>query len=719
MSDMHPSLVALADKFGIARDFWDWKGRYTEIPAQTIIAILAAFEIDASTPQRCDAALERIEAERWMRVLPECVVLEEGQGATVEVHVVSGHSVTLDVALEQGETRQTWQVDNFVPDREVHGQWRGEASFWVEGNLPTGYHRLVATTDGKRHSTSLIVTPRFVGFPQKMHDKRVWGYATQLYSVTSQRSWGVGDLADLADLITWSGAKQCADYMLINPLHAAQATPPMEPSPYLPMSRRFINPIYIRPESVPEYAQLDDDAKHTIATLRKIARSAGEQTGAVERDAVWLRKLEALRIIYRLGLRPARQIAFDDFLQREGRGLQLFGLWGALCQELGPIWLDWPEEYRDPDAPSVAAFAKEHVDEIRFCQWLQWIAQEQISAAQTAAEEVGMSVGVINDLAVGVHKGSAETWMMPDLFAQGVHVGAPPDAYNQAGQDWGQPPWRPDKLAAQAYMPYRKMVQAALRRVGGARIDHIIGLFRLWWVPQGLGPQLGTYVRYNHEAMVGILALEAQRAQSLIVGEDLGTVEPWVREYLARRGLLGTSVLWFEYDMHGGPLDAHHWREYCMASVTTHDLPPTLGYLNGDHVRLRHQLGLLTEPLSDELHHAFREQEGWIQLLTRRGLIGEDKTDDPREVMLALHRFLRQTPSKVLLANLVDAVGERRMQNQPGTIDEYPNWRVPLGDSTGKPLPLEAIFEAELPTEIAAVMNGCEDHQHVDEERYT
>ena len=708
MSTAHPSLIALADHFGIARDFWDWKGRHVDIPAETIVAVLAALDVDASTPELCDEALHRIEAERWHTVLPPCTVLEEGHGRTIEVHVVSGHDVELVVELEQGGTRQAWQVDNFVPDREVGGQWRGEASFWIPGDLPTGYHRLVATTDGVRHEAAAIVTPRFVGFPQKMHNQRVWGYATQLYSVTSERSWGVGDFADLADLITWSGAKQGADYTLINPLHAAQVVPPLEPSPYLPMSRRFLNPIYIRPEAVPEYVGLDPKARLAIEALRIDARRAGEKSGAVERNDVWVRKLEALRPLYELGLRPARQIAFDEFLRREGEGIRLYGVWSTLSVEFGPSWHDWPEAFRDVASPAVAAFAAEHADEVRFHQWLQWIAQEQVSRAQTAAEEAGMSVGVVNDLAVGVHKASADTWMMPDMFARDMHVGAPPDAYNQAGQDWGQPPWRPDRLAAQAYQPYREMVRAALRRVGGARIDHILGLFRLWWVPQGLGPQHGTYVRYDHEAMVGILALEAQRAQALIVGEDLGTVEPWVREYLAQRGILGTSVLWFEYDMHGGPLDAQHWREYCMASVTTHDLPPTLGYLSGDHVRLRHQLGLLTEPLDEELRIAASEHDGWIDLLVSRGLLDASQRDQPEEVMLALHRFLLETPSKVLLANLVDAVGERRMQNQPGTVDEYPNWRVPLGDSSGKPIALEQIFDAALPKRLAAVMNGTE-----------
>ncbi len=208
---------------------------------------------------------------------------------------------------------------------------------------------------------------------------------------------------------------------------------------------------------------------------------------------------------------------------------------------------------------------------------------------------------------------------------------------------------------------------------------------------------------------MGILALEAQRAQALIVGEDLGTVEPWVRDYLSRRGILGTSVLWFEAGMQGEPLDAQWWREYCMASVTTHDLPPTLGYLAGDHVRLRDDLGLLTEPLQEELETAQREQAGWLAKLVEDGLLAPDQTDDQVEVLLALHKFLLRTPSKVLLAALTDAVGERQTQNQPGTVDEYPNWRVPLSDLRGKRISLEDIFKAQLPRRLAAVMNGLEE----------
>ena len=237
----------------------------------------------------------------------------------------------------------------------------------------------------------------------------------------------------------------------------------------------------------------------------------------------------------------------------------------------------------------------------------------------------GMELGIMHDLAVGVDPNGADAWALQDVLALGVTAGAPPDEFNQLGQDWSQPPWRPDQLVERGYEPFRAMVNAILRHGGGVRVDHIIGLFRLWWIPKGALPTEGTYVRYDHEAMIGILALEAHRAEAVVVGEDLGTVEPWVRDYLSERGLLGTSILWFELDRDGdgGPLQAQRWREYCLSSVTTHDLPPTAGYLAGEHVRLREELGLLTRPVDEELADDRAEQAAWVDELRRVGLLGE------------------------------------------------------------------------------------------------
>jgi 4-alpha-glucanotransferase len=318
-----------------------------------------------------------------------------------------------------------------------------------------------------------------------------------------------------------------------------------------------------------------------------------------------------------------------------------------------------------------------------------------------------MPLGVMHDLAVGVDPNGADAWALQDVLALGVAAGAPPDEFNQLGQDWSQPPWRPDRLVEQGYEPFRALVAAVLRHAGGVRIDHIIGLFRLWWIPRGAPPTEGTYVRYDHEAMIGIVALEAQRAGAVVVGEDLGTVEPWVRDYLRERGLLGTSILWFEQDQwgDGGPLQAQWWREYCLSSVTTHDLPPTAGYLAGEHVRIRQELGLLTRSAEDELAADRAEQAAWLAELRRTGLLAPDDVEPTvDDVVRALYGYLGGTASRLLGLALPDAVGDVRTQNQPGTTDEYPNWRVPLSDPDGRRLLLEDVFDDPRAAALADVM---------------
>lgn len=704
MTLSNPFLTELAAAFGIAEEFWDWKGRLTEVTDETVIAILAAMDVDASDPERARAALDAFRQRPWTRLLPPCVVMERDAPRRVQVHLPHGNWVRVAVRLEEGGFRDIPQVPDDEPPRWVDGVLTGQASFELPADLPLGYHRLQATTEAGQSETTLVVSPSFLGFPASMGEKRAWGYASQLYSVASEDSWGVGDLLDLADLATWSATQQFAGFVLVNPLHAAQPQPPLEASPYLPASRRYVNPLYIRPELVPEYAELDDRARGRIAQIKtKLKKElSGEQL--ICRDQVWTAKIEALRVIYDHGLRPARRMAFNDFLRREGRALTQFATWSALVTRFGGDWREWPSELKRPSSPTVALFAEQHVDQIIFFTWLQWVADNQLRAAQSAAKDAGMRVGIMNDLAVGVGGSSAEAWTYGNLFADRISVGAPPDHFNQTGQDWAQAPWRPDRLDDLSYAPFRSMVAGILRHSGGIRVDHIMGLFRLWWIPDGMAANQGAYVRYNHEAMVGILALEAHRAGALVVGEDLGVVEPWVRDYLRRRGILGTSIAWFERDGEGRPLQPEAWREYCLASVTTHDLPPTAGYLAGEHVKLQHELGLLTESLEAELAHAERERESFIGLLRQRGFLTADPATT-EDIVQALHRYLVATPSRVLCAALTDAVGDRRTQNQPGTDKEYPNWRIPLSGPDGKPLSLERLYRDERAFRLASIMN--------------
>ena len=711
-----PALGELADRFGISTQFYDWKGRHTQVGEQTVIAILAEFGVDASTPERARAAAQRVRDDHWRRIVQPCVVLRAGQEGRVDVHVPAGAPVSLRIVGEDGNDHLPWQVDNWNPDRPIDGRMIGEATFGIPGNLPLGYHELIVTigthdadgsaADGGIHTTAtstIIVTPNRVGLPRRMGASRVWGYAAQLYSVRSHHSWGLGDLTDLADLCTWS-ASQGAGYLLTNPLHAAEVAGRMEPSPYLPSSRLFVNPIYIRPELIAEYHDLDQYDASLIESLRTTTLDDDPQA-LLDRDRTWQAKSQALELIHRVDMSASRRMAFTAFRVARGRRLEDFATWCLLSELHGSDWHDWPAELHDPHGAAVARVRREHADRIDFHMWLQWIADQQLSTAQSSGTDAGMPVGLICDLAVGVNGSGADAWMLNGLFAREMNVGAPPDPFNQAGQDWGQPPMRPDVLEQMAYAPLREMVSSALRHAGGVRIDHIMGLFRLWWVPKGLGPRHGAYVRYNHEAMVGVVALEAYRAGALVIGEDLGTVEPWVRDHLAARGILGTSIMWFETGPDGWPRQPQQWREHAMSSVTSHDLPPTSSYLRGDHVELRDRLGLLTESVDEERENARRERETWLASLRQQGVLEADE-DDPEQVTLAMHTLLTRTPSKVINATLTDAVGDPRTQNLPGTEDEYPNWRVPLSGPDGEPVYLEDLYSSDRVARMAKVLRG-------------
>jgi 4-alpha-glucanotransferase len=700
------SLAELAGRYRVATQYYDANGHQVGVSDRTLVAVLGALGVAADTEENRRAALRDHDRAYWSRSLPAVIVMRAGTPIPFWVHVTHGEPARLWIRLEDGTV---WaglrQLDNFTAPYDLDDRRVGEATFELPANLPLGYHRLHLDDANSATGAEVIVTPAALTVPERLGTRRTWGLATQLYSVRSKRSWGIGDLTDLTDLAVWASSRHKADYVLVNPLHAAAPTAPMEPSPYLPTSRRFVNPIYLRVEAVQEFAYIRRRGR--IRRLRDDVQSGAKRVDSIDRDAAWAAKRAALEDVYQVPRSAGRDLAYAEYRQREGRALDDFATWCALAEVYGGDWHHWPQDLRHPDAHGIAAFAEEHADEIDFHRWLQWQLDDQLTVAQAHALTTGMALGIMHDLAVGVHPNGADAWALQDVLALGVSTGAPPDAFNQHGQDWSQPPWRPDALAEQEYRPFRSMVNAVLRHSGGVRIDHVMGLFRLWWIPQGAKPTEGTYVHYDHDAMVGILALEARRAGALVVGEDLGTVEPWVRDYLRDRGVFGTSILWFEMDHggDGGPLPAERWREYCLSSVTTHDLPSTAGYLAGEHVRLRDRLGLLTRPFDEELAADRAEQEAWLTELRRAGLLGDDPDVD--DTVLALHRFLGRTPSKLLALSLSDAVGDRRTQNQPGTCDEYPNWRVPLSGPNGRQLLLEDVLRDRRAATLAAAMRAA------------
>ena len=512
----------------------------------------------------------------------------------------------------------------------------------------------------------------------------------QLYSVRSRASWGHGDFRDLADLATWSARDHGADFVLVNPLHAAEPLPPVSPSPYLPMSRRYLSPLYLRIEDIPEYALLTAADRARIDALGAPLRAANHTAALIDRDAVWTAKRAALEIIRAVPLAPDRQRAFAAFRDQEGRALTDWATWCALAEVNGPDWRTWPASPQSPPRQRIA-----------FHTWTQWLVAAQAAAAHRAAAEAGMSIGVVADLAVGAHPGGADAWARQDVVVPGISVGAPPDEFNQRGQDWTLPPWHPERLAAQGGRPVAELIDATTRHAGGLRIDHVMGLSRQWWIPAGMPPDRGAYVRYDHELLGGVLAGCAARAGAVAIGEDLGTVEPWLPAFLAERHVLGTSMLWFERQADGTPRPPRDWRRGCLATVGTHDMPPAAAFLTGEQVTLRAELGLLTRAEDEERRAAAADLSLFLAALRRAGVLPGGATPVPsggnrppapprrERFTTALYAYLARTPAVLIGVSLAEAAGERRPQNVPGTTDEYPNWRIPLTGGEGDPVLLE------------------------------
>ncbi|WP_253908433.1 4-alpha-glucanotransferase, partial [Arthrobacter sp. H41] len=665
----------------VGTTFLGWDGEPKQVERETLVTVLTALGVPAGTDEDVRESLVELDAAPWRRLLPRVVVVREGRLGPIPVHAPAGAEVRVWATGEDGIHYSGIVDASPIAEREIDGEKRVSLSAVLPHALPLGWHTLHAEMDGQQAQCALVITPDRLSTTQRLLDKRSWGLMVQLYSVRSSRSWGIGDLGDLGALAQVAAGKG-AGFVLVNPLHAAEPVPPVEPSPYLPTTRRFFHPMYLRIEDIPEYGRLDDEGRGRVDELARGFLRSNTSADRLDRDASFGAKLEALELVFRVQRPGQRQGDFEEFLAHQGQGLRDFALWSALAETYVPGGPEWAKVGR-PGSAEALAQAELLAPRIEFHEWLQWLCDEQLQEAQLEATGSGMGIGIMHDLAVGVHPSGADAWTLQDVLASGISVGAPPDMFNQHGQDWSQPPWHPERLAESGYQAFRDMLRNILRHAGGIRIDHILGLFRLWWIPQGSAPGGGAYVYYDHEALIGILALEAERAGAVVVGEDLGVFEPGVQEYLAERGIFGTSILWFEQD-DDGPIVPEKYRQGCLTTVTTHDLPPSAGYLVGEHVALREKLGLLSRPVEEERAEDQAVQETFLSLLRKRKLLPAKGEASVQETVEALHALIAQSPSVLLGVALADAVGERRTQNQPGTNDEYPNWQIPLADADGE-----------------------------------
>lgn len=699
-------LLQLAEAHGFGTAYRASNGFITAPPESSFVKLLRAKGIaldDDPGVEELEYHLDDRRLQQATRPLPACVVATEGEETHFNVHVHDGHWAHCWIRLEDGSSRDAYQDENWAPPVDgADGVTWGEATFHVPGDLPIGWHELHLESDNLDEVCTLIVVPRTLTTNEDYIHDPVWGVMAQLYSVRSEQSWGVGDFEDLGRLAEVVAAKG-ADYLLINPVHAAQPVPPVEDSPYLPTSRRFVNPIYISVEAVPEFARLDDASRTEVLELAAPLKEMNRSAEPLQRDAVFAVKLTVLRELFYLSAEDEeRTRGFELFIEDEGEGLEEFAHWCA--------------------RQAIAAQSSRHggaeelAETTRFYMWLQFIADEQRRIAQEKALAAGMAIGIMTDLAVGIHPDGADAHTMRDVLVADASVGAPPDQYSQQGQDWSQPPWDPDALAEAGYAPWRDLLRTVLRHSGGVRVDHILGLFRLFWLPRMSSPAEGAYMNYDHQAMVGVLALEAQRAGAVVVGEDLGTFEPWVQEVLRDKGIFGTTVLWFESTpWDNAPLPSGQYRNLSLTAVGTHDLPPTAGYLKGAHNELRHELGLVAESL-DELNAndavwisqvlARVQEEGAFEGTSVADLDFLDRDlgeyEDVNALLVGLTRFIARTPSAMTCTNLVDMVGDERIQNQPGTnAEQYSNWCIPLSNAAGEAVLIEDLDGLELFDRVA------------------
>jgi 4-alpha-glucanotransferase len=628
------------EAWGVEPGYWDVAGEWKDIPEATAQALLEAMGAGARHPGG-PAPLVTVDQVKVDQGRAD----DEGRGAaTWPAWLPAG-----TLALEAGGT---------VPLRP--GQLQPP-------DVPPGYHRLEPEAGGA--AMTVAVCPPHCPSPPL---GRTWGWSSQLYATRSATSWGIGDFADLRRLVGWAG-EHGAGFVLLNPLHASATGPVPEPSPYFPSSRCFLNPLYIRIEEVPGASGLPD-----VASLAEKARALNDQR-LIDRSQVWALKSQALETLFARAEEPGTDDRFEAYVRRRGPVLDGYTSFCALGERYGLPWQNWPEGYRHPARPEVREFATgEGRSRKRYHAWLQWLCEVQLAAA---ADVNG--AGLICDLAVGVDGGGADAWLWQDAFALGMRVGAPPDEFNIKGQDWALPPWDPWKLRAAAYEPYIEMLRAVLRPAQGLRVDHVMGLFRLFWVPLGSEARQGAYVRYVWQDMVGLLRLEASRAGTFVVGEDLGTVEDHVRHVLAQSGVLSYKLFWFEARPPG------EWPSQAMAAVTTHDLPTVAGVWTGADAQAQRRVGI---PVNEE---------GTVSL--RRRLAEWTGSDDGRpvpEVVEATYAVLAEAPCALRAATLDDALAVEERPNMPGTIDQWPNWCLAL------PASLEQIEQSPLAAAIASRLGG-------------
>lgn len=742
LPELPEDLAELAELCDVQTVFTDTAGTARRVSPSTLTAVLGALGAPAASPTAIAESIARVQDDEWREMLPPAVVVRQGARAQVPVHATDGAGVSCWIELESTQaavspgampwrvapatsmarrvpsssadpapsggpadgaprTRPLDRADTLVEPRTINSRKVGRTLFVVPGDLPLGWHTLHAESDGSTATTTLVVTPDRLDSADRLDGEQAWGFLTPLYSVRSRDSWGLGDLADLADLAWLTANNAGADFVAPGPLHATEPTTPITDSPYLPTSRRFLSPLYIRVEDIRETAYLSAADRSLVEWAGEPVRDLSSDAAPLDREAVWEAKKSALEVVFTAARSAARQTAFDEFVLRQGRGLVDFATWCAIAEHLGEQ--EWPPDLLDPSSAAVATLRGSLNDRVEFYCWLQWVADEQLRRAHRIGLEAGMRVGIVKELASGVHPEGADAWAHPEVLARGVSLGMPPSsAVGAEGRNRDVPPWHPRELAKAGYKPFRDMLRTALRHCGALRIGHIGDLFRSWWIPGATRATAGAYVTSDHEALVGILCLEAQRAGVPLIADD-ALLDDAERDYLAGRGILLASVLLADQGGSAALVPPEEFRPGGFVTPTPPELPPTASCLAGEHIDLGEQLGTLTEDAQVLRARARARREELMASLSRAGMTTFDPSE--RELVEGLYRYLRDTPAALVAVDLADAVGERRTQAHLGAGDGYPNWRIPLEDGSGALVMLEDLFDSARLRSLVTALN--------------
>ncbi|HEX6111021.1 MAG TPA: 4-alpha-glucanotransferase [Geminicoccaceae bacterium] len=712
----------LGELYGIEPSYTDFWGQRRRVPAATERALLEAMGVAVGSEREVADRLREAEARPWRRMLAPVRVLAPPEPREITFTLparLGGATVDWTLSEEGGQVHEGRLRPDELP-AVASGEGNGESyRRWrmpLPADLPHGYHRLAMAAPGHfaaRGAMQLVIAPARCYGPGR--NARLWGLTAQLYGVRSERNWGMGDFTDLADL-TERAAALGASAVGVNPLHALFPADASHFSPYSPSSRLFLNVFYLDPEAVPDLAESSEAQAILGDAAFRIELEETRAAELVDYPAVWRLKLRVLEQLFasfqnrHLAASTKRAAAFGAYRAEMGGALEQQAVFDALHEHALRTtgtwsWQQWPEPLRHPDSPKVAEFARERQDRVDFFAYLQWQADEQLAGAQARARAAGMALGLYNDIAIGVGPASATAWANPGISLSGVGVGAPPDLFNLNGQNWGLAPLSPAGLRESAYALFAAALRHNMRHSGAVRIDHVMGLQRLFWIPDGASPADGAYVRYPFADLAHIIALESERHRCLVIGEDLGNVPRGFRPAMQRVGMMSCRVLYFERDEGRAFVPPEAYPRQALVSVSTHDLPTIRGFWTRRDLQWRDLLRRFPDEAAFEGAHAERDRDRVMLLKALRradmlpaGIDPEQPPDEPSdELVLAVHRYLAMTPGHLLMVQLEDALGEVEQPNLPG-VEEHPNWRRKLGRS------LEALADEPLVAGIAEVM---------------